>query len=309
MAFILFFPSAAAFAASSSLAGVVTSGGKPVGGATVTLSGNEQTRQTTTDAAGTFSFSALRLGTYLLKAHADGLDAELSVDVGTAGATVALALSKLKHIGNVAVVRSSVTHGSGADVALNATDLTRSTSSDSFPETLIQLPGAARGANGVVHLNGDHGVVDYIVDGVPLPQALNREIGSEIDPNDISFLDAIEGAYPAQYGLRFGSVLNITTRAGTGPAGFDGNVRYGSYGDIDETLGYHASLGNGGGYDVAVRNQQTDRALDPPDFGSPHDRGSDANQFLRLTIPSGNGNFADVSLIHSFRTFQVPNDV
>jgi len=174
---------------------------------------------------------------------------------------------------------------------------------------LIQLPGAARGANGVVHMNGDHGVIDYVVDGVPLPQALNREIGSEIDPNDVSSLDVIEGAYPAQYGLRFGSVLNISTRAGTGPAGVDGSVTYGSYGDIDQSLGYHAPLGNGGGYDIAFRNEQIDRALDPPDFDSPHNAGSDTNQFLRVTLPNGNGNFTDLTLTHSFRTFQIPNDV
>ncbi|MBD5656362.1 MAG: TonB-dependent receptor, partial [Candidatus Eremiobacteraeota bacterium] len=158
-------------------------------------------------------------------------------------------------------------------------------------------------------MNGDHGVIDYVIDGVPLPQALNREVGSEIDPNDISFVDAIEGAYPAQYGLRFGSVLDITTRAGTGPAGFDGSVRYGSYGDLDQSIGSHAPLGNGGGYDIAVRNQQTERELDPPNFSSPHNSGSDTNQFVRATLPGGQGNFTDVTVIHSFRTFQIPSDV
>ena len=158
-------------------------------------------------------------------------------------------------------------------------------------------------------MNGDHGVIDYVVDGVPLPQALNREIGSEIDPSDISFLDAIEGAYPAQYGLRFGSVLNITTRAGLGPAGFDGSVRYGSYGDIDQQLGYHAPLSNGGGFDVAIRNEQTNRELDPPELTSPHNNGSDTNQFIHVTLPTGRSDFTDLSLIHSFRTIQIPNDV
>jgi outer membrane cobalamin receptor len=223
--------------------------------------------------------------------------------------TIAIALSAIKQIGSVVVSRAVPLRGSGADVVLNATDLARSTTSDSFPETLIQLPGTARGANGVVHMNGDHGVIDYVVDGVALPQALNREIGSEIDPNDISFLEAMEGAYPAQYGLRFGSVLNITTRAGTGPAGLDGSVSYGSYGAVTQSLGYHAPIAGGGGFDVAFSNEQTNRALDPPDFASPHNNGSDANQFVRLTLPSGGNNFTDVTLIHSFRTFQIPNDV
>ena len=35
---------------------------------------------------------------------------------------------------------------------------------------LIQLPGAVRGANGVVHINGDHGVINYMIDGVRFPK-------------------------------------------------------------------------------------------------------------------------------------------
>ena len=295
---------------SAFLRGIVTNAGVPAAGITVTASGNQQTFTATTDARGKFFFADLAFGTYRLEAIGSGaLEGELSVDLAGGGAEVAIPLSRLKAIGNVTVVRGSTTNGSGADVILNATDLTHSPASDSFGETLIQLPGAARGANGVVHMNGDHGVIDYVVDGVPLPQALNREIGSEIDPNDISFLDAIEGAYPAQYGLRFGSVLNITTRAGTGAAGFDGSLRYGSYGDIDQSLGYHAPLGSGGGLDIAIRDERTDRALDPPDFDSPHNQGSNTNQFIRVTLPSGTNDFTDLTLIHSFRTFQIPNDV
>ncbi len=295
--------------ANASLSGTVSRNGIGVPSASVTVTGNRQTLHATTNARGEFSFPALGLGTYRVEAVSKAENGVLDVDLGSEGANVTVPISALRQIGQVAIARSTTVRGSGADTTLDATALARAPTSDSFPETLIQLPGTARGANGVVHMNGDHGVVDYAIDGVPLPQALNREIGSEIDPNDISFLDAIEGAYPAQYGLRFGSVLNITTRAGTGPPGFDGSVRYGSYGDLDQSLGYHAPLGTEGGFDVALRNQQSNRALDPPNFSSPHNNGSDANQFLRVTLPNGSGDFTDLTLIHSFRTFQIPNDV
>jgi hypothetical protein len=300
---------ASAANANAFLSGTVLSGDRPAAGAIVTAEGNNAVARSVTDAQGRFAFASLGFGSYTVTASRDGLRAVVHVDLANGGATIELVLSQLQTIGNVSVVRSPPVRGSGADVTLNSTALTRSPASDSFPETLIQLPGAARGANGVVHMNGDHGVVDYNIDGVSLPQALNREIGSEIDPNDISFLDAIEGAYPAQYGLRFGSVLNITTRAGAGPAGFDGDIHFGSYNDIDQTLGYHAPLANGGGFDVAVRNRQSTRALDPPDANSPHNNGSDTNQFARLTLASGNNAFTDLTVIHSFRTFQIPNDV
>ena len=84
----------------------------------------------------------------------------------------------------------------------------------------------------------------------------------------------IEGAYPAQYGLKFGSVLNLSTRSGTGPAGFDGNASGGSDSDLQQTLGYHLPLAGGGGASFAIGNSHTTRGLDPPNFGSPHDDAS-----------------------------------
>ena len=128
-----------------------------------------------------------------------------SIWVATAQ-VVTFSLAPLKQFGLVVVSRSLPIRGSGTDVTLNSTDLTRLPYDNSFPEMLIQLPGAVRGANGVVHINGDHGVINYQINGVALPQGLNRDIGSEIDLNDLSYVDVIEGAYPAQYGLKFGSV-------------------------------------------------------------------------------------------------------
>ena len=293
---------------SAFLTGTVVADGTPVPGALVTAAGNNAIVRTTTDAAGRFRFGALAFGTYAVSAGARGLQGVVYVDLGSGGATITIVLSALREIGH-STVRATPVHGSGSDTVLDSTVLTRSPYSDSFPEALIELPGAVRGANGVVHMNGDHGVIDYLIDGVPLPQALNREIGSEIDSRDISFVDVIEGAYPAQYGLRFGSVLNVTTRAGTGPAGFDGSTEFGSYTNLDESLGYHAPLPGGGGYSVALGAQQSTRGLDPPDFNSPHNDWSDTDQFVRFTLPEGNGNFTDVTLIHSYRTYQVPNDV
>ncbi len=299
---------AQAASASAFLTGVVTRDGAPLPGVAVTAAGNNVVLHATTDANGRYTFPALLLGSYDVTATLGGQHGAVRVDLGSGGATAPIALT-LQKIGSVAVVRSTATRGSGSDVVLDHETLTRSPYNDSFPEALIQLPGAVRGANGVVHLNGDHGVIDYLVDGVPLPQALNREVGSEIDPNDVSFVDVIEGAYPAQYGLRFGSVLNITTRAGTGPAGVDGDARVGSYSDLDQTLGYHAPLAGGGGYSLAFRDEQSTRGLDPPNFDSPHNRASDTNQFARFTIPRGKNDFTDVTVIHSYRAYQIPNDV
>ncbi|HXO17611.1 MAG TPA: TonB-dependent receptor [Candidatus Dormibacteraeota bacterium] len=298
-----------ATSASAFLTGTVSIAGARAGQVEVTASGTNATVRTVTDANGRFSFPPLALGTYDVEAHRGDLRARLRVDLGGDGAVVALSLAPLKEIGKVTVSRSLPIRGSGSDVTLNGTDLTRLPYNNSFPEMLIQLPGAVRGANGVVHINGDHGVVNYQINGVALPQGLNRDIGSEIDLNDLSYVDVIEGAYPAQYGLKFGSVLNLTTKSGTGPAGFDDLSTAGSYTALNSTLDYHAPVAGGGGYVVSLGGWQTTRGLDPPDFSSPHNDASSVNQYADVGIPAGGNNFTNLTFVHSFDTYQIPNDV
>jgi hypothetical protein len=213
----------------------------------------------------------------------------------------------VKELGIIPVTAPPPIRKSGTDVTLNQQALRRTPATGSFPELLIQLPGAARGANGAVHINGDHGDINYVVDGVSIPQELNRNIGTEFNPNDISFIDVLEGAYPAQYGERFASVLNINTRASVGTPGFTGEAIVGSFGHMDATIGYESRLGPGS-FVAAFRNEVTERGLDPPNPDSPHNNASDANQFARFTLPRGN-DYIDFTVSHSQRTFQIPNDV
>ncbi len=268
------------------LTGAVTDAGAPVAGATVTAAGSNLVVHATTDPQGRFRFPDLPFGTYDVEARLGARRGLLRVDLTSGGATIALALRPLTEIVHVSTAQSPPIHGSGSDVSISGSTIVHMPYSTSFPNLLLQLPGAARGANGVVHINGDHGVIDYVVDGVPLPQALNRAIGSEINPNDIAFLDVVEGAYPAQYGLRFGSVLNIASRSGSGPADTDGTIQLGSNASVYASAGYHEPLPGGGGLSVAALAQRTSLGLDPPDYGSPHNDASDTNLFGRFTPSS-----------------------
>lgn len=291
------------------LSGTASVNGAPAAHVTVTASGDNIVVKTPTDARGRFSFPPLTFGTYEVEAVKDDLRALVRVDLGGDGAIVSLAMRPLREIGQVAVTRALPIRGSGTDVTLDNTDLTRLPFNNSFSEMLVQLPGAVRGANGVVHINGDHGVINYQINGVALPQGLNRDIGSEIDLNDLSYVDAIEGAYPAQYGLKFGSILNLTTKSGVGAAGFDNNSTFGSYATLNSTLDYHAPIAGGGGYTVSLGGSQTTRGLDPPGFDSPHNDASSFNQYADVALPAGKNDFTNITFVHGYGTFQIPNDV
>jgi len=295
-----------AHASTTFLTGTVTADGKPVSGAQVTATGNNLTQRTQTDAAGRFAFPNLTPGSYVVMAQATAGSATTSVDVATVGADVTLRLVA-KQLGVVSVIASSTVQKAGTDLTLNRKALTRSPAAGNFSELLDQLPGAARGANGVVHINGDHGDINYIVDGVSIPQELNRTIGSELNPNSVSFVDVLEGAFPAQYGGRFAAVLNVNTRSSVGTPGFSGAITAGSYGSLDTSLGYENLVGPGS-LVAAFRSEMTQRGSDPPNFDSPHNNASDANQFIRYTLPSGN-NYVNFILSHSYVTYQIPVNV
>jgi hypothetical protein len=297
--------------ATASISGEVTKAGMPAANVVVTAIGNQLTVKASTDASGRFTFPPLPVGTYDLFASEGDMQAYARVDLSSSGASVIIALAPLKEIGSTSVSRSRSVplDGSGTDTALNATDLTRSPFNNSFSEMEIQMPGAVRGANGVVHFNGDHGVINYLIDGVSLPQELNRDLGGEINLNDLSFVDLVEGAYPAQYGLRFGSVFNMSTRAGTGAPGFSGYAATGSYTNTSGTLAYHAPIAGGGGFEIALNGLSTNRGLDPPDLNSPHNEASSFGQFARITLPAGGNSFTNVTIISDHSTYQIPNDI
>ncbi len=300
--------SSPAWAASTFLTGTVTAGGRPVHDAQVVAVGNNLSQTATTDALGRFTFSNLSQGTYIVTATASVGSATLRVELASVGADIALHLNP-KNLGTVRVTGSAPARQGGTDVSIGQQQLTKSPSSGSFPQLLIQLPGAARGANGVVHINGDHGDINYIVDGISIPQELNRDIGSEFNPNDVSFIDVLQGAYPAQYGGKFASILNINTRTSYGSsANLSGALYAGSYGLLDGSLGYESPLGVGS-LVTAFRGVVSDRSLDPPNPDSPHNQGSNTNEFVRYTVPTHGDNYINFVLSNSYQTFQIPNDV
>ena len=299
--------------ATSYLSGAVTANGQAVAGAAVQLNGPTLHREAVTDARGTFAFSAVPLGRYSVSGVSGPLSAVVDVDVTSSGESVNLILKATKTIGRTSATvtsRAVVAQRAGTDVTLNTETIARSPAAGSTSGMLLQVPGAARGANGAVHVNGDHGDINYVVDGVALPQALNRVIGNEVDASNVGFAEVLEGAYPAQYGERFGAVLNLASRGGTpGPAGVTFDAAGGAFGRYEATLGYHAPVGRGGSLLVASRTGRDGRALDPPSPDAPHDAGSSANQFVRVTLPYGKSSFANFTLSHSLQTYQIPADV
>ena len=234
--------------------------------------------------------------------------ASVRIDVPSGGAQVTLELVELKEIANTRTAARPNILGAGTSLSIGGASLEYAPNAKSFPNILAQLPSAARGSNGQIHINGDHGDINYIVDGVPVPQALSRVLGTEFDVTNVGYAEIIEGAFPAQYGDKFAAVINLSTRTGTGQGALSAQFVQGSQNMSESDLLYHAPVGSGG-ITFSSRVQRDGWALDPPVPNPVHDAGSIATQFLRFSLPVRGTDNINLDVNHTYQTFQIPPDL
>ena len=196
---------------------------RPVPGASVKLqaltSDWSQTAQANDN--GEFSFTAVPVGDYKITVTHPKLEtAEQAL-------TVASGSSPILHFQlTIAPLNQSTVVVAQAGVA-NMDSVTPTTLIDR--EDIAQTPGAGRtnsmamitdytpGAyvtHDMLHMRGGH-QVDWLIDGVPIPNTnIATNLGPQIDPKDIDYLEVQRGSYDAQYGDRTYGIFNIVPRTG-----------------------------------------------------------------------------------------------
>ncbi|NUR23131.1 TonB-dependent receptor [Frateuria sp.] len=80
-------------------------------------------------------------------------------------------------------------------------------------QVLLQAPGVVQDSYGGLHVRGDHGNLQYRINGVIIPESISG-FGQTLDARTIQSVKLLDGALPAQYGLRTAAVVDITTRSG-----------------------------------------------------------------------------------------------
>ena len=84
----------------------------------------------------------------------------------------------------------------------------------SFNRLLLQAPGVAQDLFGQLHVRGDHGNLQFRLNGVILPEGINV-FGQALQTRLANSVTLITGALPAQYGLRTAGIIDIETKTGT----------------------------------------------------------------------------------------------
>jgi hypothetical protein len=81
-------------------------------------------------------------------------------------------------------------------------------------QVLLQAPGVVQDSFGQLHVRGDHGNLQYRINGVQLPEGINV-FGQALETRFADSVSLITGALPAQYGFRTAGIVDIQTKTGT----------------------------------------------------------------------------------------------
>ena len=184
-------------------------------------SNSDYSQRLTSNADGAFEAPALPVGSYMVTVTAEGfgpsqqqivvasgsapiLHFQLAIGTKSEQVTVsesALAVSPDQITPTTIISRSEIATTPGADLSNSLTSITD------------YVPGAWV-THDQLHVRGGHQVT-WAIDGVPIPNTnIASNIGPQIDPKDIDYLEAQRGGYSSAYGDRTYGVFNVVPRTG-----------------------------------------------------------------------------------------------
>jgi len=196
---------------------------RPVEGAQVRLKAqnSDWTRSRTSSNTGEFEFTSVPIGSYTVTVSLPGFE-PIQQPVMVQSDTSPVLHLKLAVAGIAETVAVS-----GTPVEAPMDTVTPTTMVNR--QAISQTPGADR-TNGLemitdyvpatyvthdmLHMNGGH-QVEWLIDGVPIPNTnIASNLGPQINPKDIDYLEVLQGSYDSTYGDRTYGMFNIAPRTG-----------------------------------------------------------------------------------------------
>jgi hypothetical protein len=290
---------------------------RPVAGATAKLqaAASDWNQTAQTDDNGEFSFAAVPVGDYRItvtQSQFETLEENITVNSRS---------SPVLHFQLAVAPLSQTTVVEGKAEVVNMDSVTPTTLVDR--EDIAETPGADRtnsmamitdytpGAyvtHDMLHMRGGH-QVDWLIDGVPIPNTnIATNLGPQIDPKDIDYMEVQRGSYDAGYGDRTYGVFNIVPRTG-----FEGDnqaelvTSFGNWSQTNDQINFEGHTKTFAYY-VSLNGNRSDYGLQPPIGQVVHDAENGYGGFASLIFNSGSSN--QFRLVASLRRdyYQIPID-
>jgi hypothetical protein len=220
----LIVPAALMAAVLGSLRGIVHDPDhRPVANATVDLKSttSDFARTLTTDAAGSFEADAIPIGQYRTTVTREGFETAAQDVVVVSGSAPILHFQLVIGAAATQVTVTDTAVAANPETMTPTTLLTReeirSTPGASLSNSMNMITDYVPGAwmtHDQLHVRGGHQVT-WSIDGVPIPNTnIASNVGPQIDPNDIDYLEVRRGGYSADQGDRTYGSFNVVPRTG-----------------------------------------------------------------------------------------------
>jgi hypothetical protein len=197
---------------------------RPIANASVNLQAvTSDWKQTTqTDQNGEFSCTSVPIGDYVVTVTLSGFETSKQTLTVTSGAVPVLHFQlKIASVNQTTVVSAENQNIANPDSVTPTTlidrqDIARTPGADrtnSLQMITDYVPGAYV-THDMLHMRGGH-QVDWLIDGVPIPNTnIASNLGPQIDPKDIDYLEVQRGSYEADDGDRTYGIFNVVPRSG-----------------------------------------------------------------------------------------------
>ncbi len=290
----------------------------PIKGASVKLEGNvlASALETSTNAEGHYSFANLSSASYRLRVEspdfytqpvafmlapraAEQIDVELSPRASIREEVNVRVQTKLLDETEAATVRTIDAQQLALLPTARSTQLTDAVTSF--------VSSAVAGHDNFVHLRGNELSLNTFINGVSFFDNPHQLFTPGLSADVVQSMNVITGGFPAEFGNRFGGILDIVTRSG-----FDAN----NHGSV--TLGagtrlrHNVSFNYGGhtarfGYFFYGQGFESERFLNTPEPNLFHDFGKGARTFAQLDYRLAAHDSVRLVLTGAGTNFELPN--
>jgi outer membrane receptor protein involved in Fe transport len=282
---------------------------------TLTRRADRESLHTSTDAAGRFAFSGIRPGEYVLSVVADGFTPrEWQVVIEpreVRSVRLALDVERLAVTVEVAGDEPLPSTHSPSSTMLSAERLERMSLSQraSLPDAIVTAaPGMIRGHDDFVHIRGHEVALNPSINGVQFWENAHSVFSPGLGVDYIDAINVMTGGFSAEYGSRFGGILDVVTKSGFTMTN-RGAVTFSSgtaqrhavgleFGGQSDRLAHYLNLG---GF-------TSDRFLSPPSPRSIHNTGRGVRSFGRLNVRGSDRDHLDLVVMGDGVNFQIPMD-
>jgi hypothetical protein len=167
---------------------------------------------------------------------------------------------------------------------------------------LYTFPGATLSHDNFVHVRGNEVSLQEFINGISFLENPQEQFSPGLSPEMFQTMEMVSGMFPAEYGNRFGGVVDATTRAGFDLNGHGSiSLGVGTFKSNDASAEYGGTKGRFGYY-VFAGGLTSDWYLNPPEPRQLHDFGFGgrggaqldyrmANDTLSLLVTGGGTNF------------------